>query len=368
MLEQAFDITKSYTASLRLLVYDKNKQFKEAIDTLLDATVEIASFELPHRTLRLKFKRKSGRRGLCDSDIYQLIYIAEEEQIPVFFGSQAQLKDESNGVISLTAFSYEQLLNQELLSVRTIGKGKTFSAAIVDIFEHALDVFELAPLAADVEHTNNTLAKSFAYGDSVLSKNIPATPWQAIDKLAVSAGMRAFINTEGRLVIRPYTQHPVYTFSIDEGNLLGEVAVEDTRFQVKNHVRIFGKEQKGFIPSATAIAAGELAPEAIGRRIYKQQDTNLASAAACLVVAEQKLKELTSVDKSWRFDAVLNPFLEEYDWVALEWEDYHVVIPLAGYDLNFTAASSTFFSNVKVKEKFKIVKKLKRLKVKKKAS
>lgn len=257
--------------------------------------------------------------------------------VPIFTGPVTTVK-RRGGALEIGCVGKEQLAMHAFWSPLNIPKGLRKTDAIKRI------------LAQRSGESRFKFAASTAKTGKALSYAREHIVWTEAKKLASSLGMRMFYDGNGDLVLRRDPRSVVYAFKDGRGGSLlslPDISYDDT--EVRNVVYVKGgtvgtKNKTQAVAYATLPANHPLNHNRMARngvpRVYLEslERTDLKKVAECLAVAKASLDRFADQQLSVTFDALVNPFLEEGDYLqvkvegdfALNFRLNEMSIPLAG--------------------------------------
>lgn len=195
----------------------------------------------------------------------------------------------------------------------------------VDVWTHCCNIATTArpgltcDTAADLGVTKKLGARRF-YG---LGKDMD--PWQAIEDLAKRAGLRPFINAEGRLTAAKLpdlgSNPPAdWVFREGDGGTIVTAGTGHDDEEMANTVIAVGSSTKKGLIYAIAVndrPGDPYAVSKIGRRAVTISASGCENSGEAQALADAELRRRLGVAETYTVDALVLPFLEEYDVVKV---------------------------------------------------
>ena len=198
--------------------------------------------------------------------------------------------------------------------------------------------------------TRASFAASGAKTGSVYSYGRDNIVWDEVKKIAQSMGWRIFYNGDGTLVCRPDSYNLVWIYTDGAGgSLLSEPQISYNDEEAINTVLVLGNIPSGknatqatglaTLPNGHPLNQNAISRGGIPRILLQTIDrSDLKTVSECKAVANATLQQASMQQLSVSFDALVNPILEEGDYVratvqgklSVDFQLNEVSIPLVG--------------------------------------
>lgn len=348
------DIRVHITDIVGRTIYDvSDRLIGGQVDVDVDGDVtRVAQLSLfdPNKEVAFDSRDPSGAAIYMDNMIMIEYGIRGEGQntfihVPVFMGPVVALQRDED-LIQITAFGKEHLANGTLWWNFNAGAGANKINVIKRIMsECAGETRFMLP-----EMPNERM------GEPLSLVALEQTAWEAAQGLAESIGRVLYYDGAGRLRMRRKTGNKVFTFEGgDNGTLMSVPVISFSTEGAKNAVVVrgvremagkSGESQKVITVTAQAVLPPNhpLNPYALGRPNGEQviiprfltevvENDDISNQQAAERIAAETLEDLATQNVEVKFDAQPVPYLEEYDRVALEHDDFDTAFVLRQFSI-----------------------------------
>lgn len=344
-------IKSSHTHSTRILILDSNLQVREELSGLLSGSVEVNQDNRPHRRLNISLYRPKTSFQVYDwwfTDNWQVWYdvycanIGQTIGVPIFAGKLApgaaglKKRKTDSSIVDVTAIGYEARYATPLGRPRRIPKGWKNTYAIGNILDYYDNLCGHARSNKAFESSVTRLAKDWYYGSRLLGDRKPQSTWAAVKLLAAGCGgWSIFVDGEFRIVLKPPSRSPVATFSVEKKNILKAPVAE---------IRFDSFVQGIVVHGATPEGQQRIRGEAWSHYPYRVQDLkerwveeidepSAGTAAAAKSLAASRLADRQRIEMDIEIDALVDPRLQEYDWIQVSYGSENYVVPATSFDI-----------------------------------
>lgn len=361
-------LKSSHRRRTRVLVRDENDDIKEEITEIISGEIKVDRFNTPHRLLTMDIYRPKTRMHPSDfwvTDTWQVLYEVWVDAaydagydgwvpIPSFSGAMAlgtpggiEKSDIDSDIVKITCPSLDASYNRPRYVFLSEPKGKRNSDALAAVLDNYDELHGHARLTKSFSQSSARLATNFLYGDPDIGDNAPVSTWAAAQRLAAGiGGWVVFIDGEFRAVLKPISKAPVAKFSISEANIITPPNSEVRLDEMCNCFVVKGAKPEGKPQiRGVAYAASPYSPADL-KRIYPDGETNSAigTTEAAVVLAQQRIAERLNVEMSIDLDTLVDPRLEEYDYVQIEYAGESWTVPLTSFTIPLTGGSQQIAS------------------------
>lgn len=154
--------------------------------------------------------------------------------------------------------------------------------------------------------------------------------WPKARRVAASMTRRLFYNGQGKLLLLPYSDQPVYTF---DAALLTEVEIGRPTDNIKNVWEVLGGKPKGSKRRVTSgpimlspthpLSAARLGRNGEWLRLVEHVENDHIKTKRETVRQARRLRDdHAKLTSEYRFDSLPIPHLEEWDMVAVRTDEY----------------------------------------------
>jgi hypothetical protein len=194
-------------------------------------------------------------------------------------------------------------------------------------------------------------------GDAVMTADYAGGVWAFVQSIARSMGLHLFYDGAGRLRLRANSSTSVFTFRDGTGgSIVDAPTVEFLTDDVKNAVRVLGKQPKGKKTKsgmtkpprvrAVAVAANShpLSPYRLGRNGASRylaefiDDPKIGTNREAQRVANARLAVLLQMLVTVKFNSLVIPHLDGGDFVTVQTSRFSLRIRLASFSIPLTAS------------------------------
>lgn len=303
------DLNMNLMSSLTPVVLDG----QVTVDTTADVS-RVLTLTFLDPTRSMAFEPDSAGPALWRNRIIRVIYSVRVPDLnqwvdcPVFTGPVWDFAREG-AVVDVTAHGMERLALGQAWTPKTYHRKSLRTDAIKDIMGRVGDPCRSIP---DLPYK---LPKDLTVGRL-------DQPWHRARKIAESMDRHLFYDGSGVLHLRPFADHPVFTF---DKELLTEPKFTRSKDPIVNTVEVLGAKPKGQKRRirAVAIANGYLNPSKLARGsgtlhlVDQIQNDHIRSKAEAEKVAHRRLRHHIQQRVSISFDSLPIPHLEERDRVSV---------------------------------------------------
>ena len=374
-------LLQSHQIHIRGIIYSWNYNRKYTIDRFHSGQVDVDREQRPHRRLECVFERPERRFDLAINDIIQIWYEVECPElmsatydwrdpwikIPIFYGLPQSLPKTKGSTVTLVGVGYEQRYNFNRPARNMVAKNTRNSDGVRKIlndWERICGASRDARFSAN-EKSKHRLATNYFYGidPAESDRNVYApggtrtiglslgetTPWGAAKKLAAGAGgWLLYWGCDGYCVLRSPEPHPKPAIILNSSNakLLAEPEGEQDWENFRNGVVIYGQKMKnGRFAKGEAWTDDATSPANLRWRIPEViTGAQAGSNSAARGYAKERLKIWRAADLVLDTTNLIDPRLQEYDWMRVDWFDRSWTVPIISFTIPFKGGTQTISS------------------------
>lgn len=363
------EIKSSHRRRIRIIIRDEAGNVKDEITEILAGEVQVSRQATPNRLLNLELIRPKTRIHPSDlwlTDTWQVlyeVYVSAADtgdldyhgwvSVPVFAGCLApgasglRKSDLDSSRISITCLGYEAVYSSPLGFQRSIPKGMLNSDAVANVLNYYDDFHDHSRIKQLFTQSTARLAKNWFYGSSTLGNSSPISTWAAAKYLTAGCGGYVlFIDADFRAILKPHSSTPVRILSVDEKNIITPPESEVKLDNFCNTYVIWGAKPEGKNQiKGEAYADSPYSPKELKRRwVIEEENDSCGTTDAAKRLAEQRLDDSLKVEMTVQLDALIDPRLQEYDYVQVDYADQSWTVPLMSFNIPLTGGSQQISS------------------------